>query len=463
MHKKFQIIRFLSFPFYMILLIAITGYSNPKISGRGKLAEEMGNSLKTELLDAWYPISVDTVYGGFLADFSYNWKPNGLQDKMLVTQTRHIWTTSEVAMFYNDDNYRKIAGHGYRFLKDKMWDKTYGGFFMLLDRQGNSVNRSFGDKKLAYGNSFAIYSLATYYRMSQDTSALNLAVKTFLWLDKHSRDPLYKGYFNLLTRDGSWLYEYDLKTGTGTIPEARFKDQNTSIHLLEAFTELYKVWPDSLLRERLNELLVLIKDTIVNEKASLTLFLERDWVPVSFRDSSAAVREANYYLDHISFGHDVEIAYLMLKASHVMGIEDDTGTLALAKKMVDHSLAKGFDNEKGGFYYQGYYFNDYDTITIISDIKTWWVQAEGLNSLLLMAELFPGETMYYDAFLKQWAYIDRYMIDHRHGGWYEEGLDKSPGQTATAKAFDWKINYHNARALMNCVKMLRSEHELTAR
>jgi len=51
-------------------------------------------------------------------------------------------------------------------------------------------------------------------------------------------------------------------------------------------------------------------------------------------------------------------------------------------------------------------------------------------------------------------YIKKYLIDHKHGGWYEQGLDNSPEKLKALKGYDWMINYHNARALMNCIKML---------
>ena len=51
----------------------------------------------------------------------------------------------------------------------------------------------------------------------------------------------------------------------------------------------------------------------------LQLFFMADWEPLSFRDSSEAVRKANYNLDHVSVGHDIETAYLMKEASEVIG------------------------------------------------------------------------------------------------------------------------------------------------
>lgn len=428
-----------------------------------KLIDEIDQSLRYDLLDAWYPVSMDTVYGGFLSDFTYNWQPKGHQNKTLVAQARHIWTASEAAMFYREDKYQKIAEHGFCFLKDKMWDKEHGGFYTQLNREGYSTDSEFGNYKIAYGNAFAIYALVAYYRVSGDTSALNLARKTFVWLNRHSYDPEFKGYFNVLKKDGSWSFpvmDNDLKPSTHYLRNAGWKDQNTSIHLLEAFAELYKVWPDSLLHERLLEMLVLVRDTIMNKKGYLTLFFERNWTPVSFRDSSEVVRKANYYYDHISFGHDVETAYLILEASYDLGIESDTKTLTCSRNLVDHSLANGWDNDRGGFYDAGYNFYDTDYISIINNAKIWWVQAEGLNALLLMARLFPEEEKYYNVFRKQWEYINKYLVDHKHGGWYEEGLDNSPLKLKARKAYDWKINYHNARALMNCIKMLKSEYEL---
>jgi len=444
-----------------MIMTAACAASTEKEENR-RMRDEMEKSLKSELLNPWYPLSVDSVHGGFLCDFTYDWHPDesGPQNKMIVSQSRHVWTTSQAAMFFNDDRYRKLAAHGFHFLKEKMWDETYGGFYMLRNREGGPVKNSYQDEKRAYGNAFAIYALASYYAMSGDTSALTLAEKTFLWLEKHSHDPEHKGYFDQMARDGSLPCNDRAKTKAWDFATIGWKDQNSSIHLMEAFAELYKVWPDSLLRSRLFEMLVIIRDTITTEKGYLTLYLERNWMPVSFRDSSAAAREANYSLDHVSFGHDVETAYLMLEASHILRLEADTKTLTVAKRMIDHALAAGWDDHNGGFFYEGYYFADSDSITIINEAKEWWVQAEGLNALLLMSKLFPQDKKYDEAFRKQWEYMNKYLIDHEYGGWYKDGLDKSPEQLKGAKGSDWKVNYHESRALMNCIKMLKSEHEL---
>lgn len=454
--------------FYLLILIILgIGCSAQKEEKRA-LISELDQSLRTEILEAWYPRSIDSVYGGFLSNFSFDWKPSGPQNKMIVTQTRHLWTLSEIAMFYKNERYREIATHGYHFLRDKMWDKEYGGFYTTLSREGIPGQTEFGGAKMAYGNSFAIYALTSYYNLTQDKEALELAKNTFLWLEKFSHDPVYGGYFNSLPRAGSPLSVGGMEVSDAApskqIPEYNRisqKDQNTTIHLLEAFTQLYKVWPEKLLRQRLQELYTLLTETIVTEKGYLTLFLERDWKPISNRDSSEAYIRRNITMDHVSFGHDIETAFLLLEASQVLNGKPDRKILALAKKMVGHTIDNGWDKTNGGIYDRGYYFKGADTIAIVSETKVWWSEAEAMNSLLLMSELYPEEPKYVEYFLKQWNYIKTYQIDHSNKEWYEEGLDNSPRQVSAAKAHDWKVNYHNSRALMNCIKMLREDFELT--
>lgn len=421
-----------------------------------ELVKEMQYALVDEVLKPWYPRTIDNEYGGFLTDFNYKWELDGPQNKMLVSQTRHVWSTSTMDEFLNDKKYLEYAEHGYEFLRDKMWDKDNGGFYFLRNREGNPIS-GIPVEKNSYSNAFAIYSLAAYYKISKDESALDLAKATFIWLEEHAHDPVNKGYFDLLSEDGSIRKVPNPKRGDQYLVDPSWKDQNSSIHLLEAFTLLYSVYPDSLLKERLSEMLSIVRDKIVNKTGYLSLYLTNNWQPLSFKDSSEQIRKANYYLDHVSFGHDVETAYLMLEASHVLGIENDTKTIAITKKMVDHSLKNGWDPEKGGFYYEGYYFKGKDKLEIINPEKVWWVQAEGLNALLLMSKLFPEEEKYYDNFLKQWEYIKAYMIDHEHGGWYGAGLDESPQMATAPKAYDWKVNYHTVRALMNCIKRLTEE------
>jgi cellobiose epimerase len=421
---------------------------------RLQLANEIELSIQTELLNKWYPQCVDSIYGGFITTYTYDFKPTGQQDKFIVTQARHTWTTAKASELYpNLSYYIKCSRNGFNFMRDVMWDKTHGGFYNLVTREGKDKSSPQAPKE-AYGNAFAIYALSAYYHSSKDTAALNLAKKAFMWLEKHSHDPKYKGYYQHLQMDGTPVVR---GVSVPSTSDLGYKDQNSSIHLLEAFTELYGVWPDPLVRERLQEMLFLIRDKIVTPKGYLVLFFTPDWKPISYRDSSKEFILQHRNLNHVSFGHDVETAYLMLEASHALGLKNDTKTLTVSKRMLDHSLQNGWDTKLGGFYDEGYYFKDSSKISIIKDSKNWWAQAEGLNTLLLMADKYQNDKLhYYDHFKQLWNYVQTYMIDHEYGDWFEEGLDREPERKTALKGHVWKATYHQSRALFNCVKRLRN-------
>jgi mannobiose 2-epimerase len=146
----------------------------------------------------------------------------------------------------------------------------------------------------------------------------------------------------------------------------------------------------------------------------------------------------------------------MLEASHELGVKNDNKTMEVAKRMVDHAINNGWDSQVGGFYDEGYYFKNMQKISIIRDTKNWWAQAEGMNTLLLMADHFPDDpNHYFEKFKKQWDYIQVYIIDHENGDWFEGGLDKEPQKKTALKGHIWKTTYHQFRALSNCVKRLR--------
>lgn len=408
------------------------------------------NYLLEQEISLWYPLCVDTLYGGYFSDINYKWEVEGIQNKMIVTQARHVWSISNAAIHFPEyRKYLKYAKHGVEFLRTIMWDKKYGGFYDLVDRKGRIIREDGRIIKKAYGNAFAIYGLAAYFRATGDSNALKLAINTFEWLDKHSYDEKFGGYFQFMERDGTPFIN-----GYNHTPP---KDQNSSIHLLEAFTELYKVWKDDHLKKRLETIFYLIRDKIVTPTGYMNLFFSRDLKPISYRDSSEEVRKRNYEFDHVSFGHDIEIAYLLLETSEILHLDDHDITLKIAKKLTDHTLMNGWDLSKGGIFDRGYYFKGKDKITIIKRSKEWWAQAEALNTALLMSGYFPAEKNEYHAYFeKTLVYIEKYLVDSNYGGWYFWGKDSVEKMEYYPKASIWKANYHTTRALINCLKNLKN-------
>ncbi|MEZ4824854.1 MAG: AGE family epimerase/isomerase [Bacteroidia bacterium] len=198
-----------------------------------QLKAELTTALHDQLLDKWYPAIIDSEQGGYLSDLDYKWEPNGPQNKSIVTQARHLWVTSKVAKFYPEKpGFREYADQGYAFLRDKMWDHEKEGFYYMVNRAGEPESGGNNAEKWAYGNAFAIFGLAAYYKLTGSEEALDLAKKTFMWLEKYSHDSVNNGYYPFLNREGQ-AYGRDLEVPAGQ--RNWVTDQNPTIHLLEAF------------------------------------------------------------------------------------------------------------------------------------------------------------------------------------------------------------------------------------
>ena len=437
---------------------------DPEKAGQLALAGQLEESLSEYILEPWYPLVVDTVNGGYHSTYTRDWTPVATSaERALVQQARHVWATSMIYENYPERReYLAYAATGFRFLRDAMWDKEFGGFYAYCNPEGSPVERSISQKKI-YGQAFALYGLSRYYRVSNEREALELAQKEFRWMEEHAHDSQYGGYFEALRRDGSPEPARNQGESPGGFSDAGLKDYNSSIHLMEALTELYGIWPDSLVRARLEEMFYLIRDTFVHPDGYLLLYFEPDWTHVTGeyteeRSRAAGGPEAEWFLEHFTYGHDVETAYLLLETAHALGRGGDEKTHRIAKRLVDHSLASGWDSQNGGFFDAG--VPTQEGIRIVNNHKAWWGQVEGMNALLLMHTLYPDDPHdYYGKFLKSWEHIDTYLIDKAYGGWFNNATDTWPENVNQNKSHIWKTTYHNARGMVNCIHMLRENPE----
>jgi cellobiose epimerase len=399
-----------------------------------KFAEEVEAALHRDVLHVWFPRTVDNENGGFRSNFNREWKPYGTESKFSVFQGRMTWITSQIARRRPalKEQYLPYVKHGVEYLAGTLWDKEQGGFYWGLSETGQ-ISPQYTDGKQLYGMSFAIYGLASAYQATNNPRALEYAQKGFRWLEEHAHDAKNGGYFEYLTRDGQ-PYEAHPKTGAVELtPEAGFpvgyKSMNTHIHLLEALTQLYEVWKDDLLRQRLEEMLAIVRDKICVDPGAMNLYFTKQWQP---------------FPDHDSYGHDVETAYLMLEAEEILSKNHDPRTERMSHMLVDHALHYGWDEKLGGFYGDGTTTGPPEKTD-----KEWWVEFEGLNALLLMHEHHGSETdKYFKAFQLQWSFIRKYQIDSEFHGVYP--LVKADGTpVSTDKGSIWKAAYHDGRALLN--------------
>lgn len=403
-----------------------------------RLADEIESHFQKNIVEYWFPRVVDRQFGGFRPHVLTDGAIGPNNDKTLVYQSRMTWVAAQIALREPSraDEFRGYVRHGIKLLREVLADRDHGGLYWGLDQSGK-FKPDWRDEKHAYGIAFAIYAASAAYEATRDADALQLAKDTFRWFDRHAHDAEHGGYYEALSRRGEVLRHAPpgrqrdlLGTPYG------FKSMNSHIHLLEAVTALYEVWPDPLVEQRLGELLEVVRDKVAVEPGCLNLYFTPAWRPVP---------------EHDSFGHDVETAYLLIEASAALGRKNDAATHRMARMLVDHALEYGWDARHGGFYDRGFAFGP-----AYATEKIWWTQAEGLNALLLMHRLHGGQTTrYWEAFLHQWEFIVRYQTDAEHGEWFESVSHDGRPKPGQAKATIWKAAYHNGRALMNTAAMLR--------
>ncbi len=412
------------------------------VSAQQDIAEQIERELRRDL-EGWYPRCVDKERGGFHTKIGRDWTVLPYDTKGIVSQARMAWTAAEVAFRRAEwkDRFEPAARHGADFLRDKMWDAECGGFFWDIAADG-SASKENDKMKHVYGQAFGIYALAAVYRLSKDERDLQLAKAAFHWIDRHGHDDRYGGYVEAFYRDGRPMIappQGNPALVKGMVGEPLgAKSMNSHIHLLEAFTALYHVWPDTVLRSRLEELLRIIRDKITTWPGAMRLFFKDDWTPAA---------------TFVSFGHDVETAFLLLEAIEALGRPDDPETLPVCKALVDHSLEFGWDRTDGGFFYEGATFGH-----PVDRSKAWWTQAEGLNALYIASRRFddPGKE-YAKRFVEQWSLIERKIADPKFGGWYSEAVE--PGadpKNRGDKGHLWETPYHEVRAMLNVAEMLSS-------
>lgn len=410
----------------------------PTTATYARLAEALDAHLRRDVLAKWYPACVDKA-GGFHQNFARDWTRGADTNRFLVYQARQTWVAARAAMYDPalKDEYAAYALHGLDYLDKVMSDRECGGLYFRLGPDGR-ITKRFGAEKHAYGIAFAIYAGAAVYEATGQTRALEFAMATFEWFDDHAHDARHGGYFEALKRDGTPIRKAPRPGARdGISTPYGYKSMNGHIHLLEALTELYKAGPDPRARRRLEEMLAVVRDRIAVEPGALNYYFTPDWRAVPMHDS---------------FGHDIETAFLMVEAADALGRPDDAPTWRVARSIVDHALAWGWDAKHGGFYYSGQAF-----APAFERFKSWWTQAEGLNVLLLMHERYGAETdRYWKAFVKQLQFIWDHQIDHTRGGWYCRVTEDGGDLVSSAdKATPWKAAYHNVRALMQTVRRLR--------
>ena len=387
--------------------------------------------LEANILSFWQERMVDNQQGGFYGRIDgYNvLHPDA--EKGAVLNARILWTFSAAARVLNNTPYRILAARAYDYLMQRFMDREQGGVYWSLNADGTPLDT----KKQTYAIAFAIYGLAEYVRLTNNQEALNAAIRLFEDLEAHAykwdNEKMSKcknGYVEALTRD--WQPIADMRLSEKD--ENGVFTMNTHLHMLEAYTNLYRVLKNVQrddvqgTKERITKQLRTLIDIFANRifdpaTGHLMLFFDEKWQPSN---------------THTSPGHDIEAAWLLHEALEVFGDEE----LLNQTLPVIHSLAQAAEEN-------------------IMDEKEWWCYAEAVVGYIDQWKLYQEEKPIESNINLELAetafhYIQTHLMDSENGEWFWAILpDGTPDRTHDKAGF-WKCPYHNSRMCIEIIERL---------
>jgi mannobiose 2-epimerase len=408
--------------------------------------------LSAQVMPFWHDRTLDPEQGGYLL------RESGTSDKLLVSQARLLWEFAYAHRLGVRDpqrDYLAAAASGYRFLRTYFRDTLHGGYYWMTNRAGRPLN----ERKFLYGQACMLAALVEYYRASGDAAALQDALDLYGTLMERARDPVNGGWTEHFEADWQPL------SGTGTGAAGTGAGSTTSrplasqqliidpatvvdvgivgtksgeahLELMAALTELLLVSreaavpaaaPGPAIEDALAEALDLnLKYFFPQHPGQAYPYREPDWQ----RPLGAKFRE-------ISYGENVEFAWLMLAAQAALGRDP---LWPRFDAILQHALKYGFDDKRGGLYAIG--FGDRPAL---ATEKVWWAQAEMLAALTTGVQQ-RADPERVQALEQLVSFVTTYQTDPRDGIWFEavkaDGLQWRPG-----KANHWKTGFNDLRAM----------------
>jgi mannobiose 2-epimerase len=387
-----------------------------------ELSAELGN-----ILDYWINNTQDIAEGGFYGKIDNNNHVISGSPKGSVLNARILWSFSAAYNLTGKKEYLEIARKAYQYIIDHIIDKKFGGVYWTVDHLGGKLDA----KKQVYASAFAIYAFSEYYKATSRKDVLNEAIGLFMLLIDNSFDQLKTGYLEAFTED--WHPIGDLRLSAKDANEK--KTMNTHLHVLEGYTNLYRVWPDETLKEQIGVLLNNFLDHFIDtETGHLNLFFDQDW---------------NKRSTLISYGHDIEAAWLMLESAEVIGDSELVEKLKTIAIKISEATLEGLDTD-GGLWYE------YEPAEkhLIRE-KHWWVQAEAMVGLFNTWQITADEK-YLDLSTKNWDFVKDKILDKKNGEWFWGIKENGQVMATEDKAGLWKCPYHNSRACIEIIKRINA-------
>jgi mannobiose 2-epimerase len=387
------------------------------------LASELETELKSNILSWWMVQSPDHKNGGYVGHVNLKNRIVENASKGSILNARILWTFSAAYNMFRNGEYLEYANRAYEYILDHFLDPVHGGVFWEIDYTGRVLN----PKNQIYALAFMVYAMTEYYLVTSEKHALETAKGLFELIERNSLDPQRNGYREAFGRD--WKSIDDLRLSEKDLNSS--KTMNTHLHILEAYTNLYRAWNCAETEKALENIIRLfIEEFIDPHTHHLQLFFDDEW---------------NLKSDLISYGHDIECSWLLYEAAELLGYKELTSKAQLISVDIARQSFTGLDRDHGLFYEYFPSENRIDTD------KHWWPQAEAMVGYLNAYQL-SGEDIFARKALDSWEFIKYYLIDHKEGEWFLKVNRKGLPYPGDEKAGFWKCPYHNGRACLEIIK-----------
>jgi mannobiose 2-epimerase len=381
----------------------------------------------SNMLEWWSQNMIDDINSGFYGSVNNENVPDTAAAKGIVLNSRILWTFSAAYSFTKRKSHLVIAERAFRYIINHFVDHEYGGVYWSVEAAGKMLE----GKKQIYGLAFCLYGLSEFYKINRNGLALQLAKELFSTIEQYSYDRIKGGYIEAFSREWNETESLRLSDKDGN----ERKTMNTHLHIIEAYANLYTIWPDKLLKEKIGRLLEVFDRHFINkENNHLHLFMNDDWEPQSTL---------------ISYGHDIEAAWLLQECAEIAGYklyEDRFKELAI--KLAD-AAAEGLDDD-GGLWYEYEPAKD----KLVRE-KHSWPQAEAMIGFYNAYQL-TGNTKYMDHSYSSWNFIKKNILDKENGEWFW-GVYEDGSVMPKEKAGFWKCPYHSGRACLEIIKRINSQ------
>ena len=391
------------------------------------LKQTMKDVLEHNILSYWIDHVVDKENGGFYGRIDGDDQIHAQAEKGAVMNARILWAFSAAYRVLRNPAYLEAATRAKDYFLAHFVDKENGGVYWSVDYQGNPLDT----KKQTYAIGFAIYGFSEYACATGDAEALEMAKRLYHDIETHAYDSENQGYIEALTCD--WQPIADMRLSDKD--ENGSRTMNTHLHIIEPYTNLYRVWKDAALEKSIRNLLDIFTDKLLNpETHHLDLFFDDKW---------QGKRNVE------SYGHDIEASWLLHETALVL---DDKAVLQKMEQVI-RRIADAADEglrPDGSMVYE--HWKDTDEYDLQ---RQWWVQCENIIGHIDLYQYFGYEDSLEKA-IQCWNFVQKNLIDAKNGEWHWAVLDDGTINLKDDKAGFWKCPYHNSRM---CLELIERDYE----